>query len=199
MRSFYKKSPSQRESVDVNRILQEILTLLDSEATRSSVAVRTELAADVPKIMADRVQLQQVFMNLMLNGHGGLRGRACCEVATAGRSTPVLRDMGVGLPTEKMEQIFSAFHTTKPQGSGMGLAISRSIVESHGGRLWGDCQQWTRRNLSFHHADPDDGKCDFRKRSLNAHMKSTGLNFRRSGIHSGVLPIASKSSSWACK
>jgi len=140
IRSFYKKSSPQRELVDLNGIIQEILTLLDSEATRSSVAVRTELAADLPEIMADRVQLQQVFMNLMLNGIEAMTDSGGeLMVKSQMQDSQVLfsvSDTGVGLPTEKMDQIFSAFFTTKPQGSGMGLAISRSIVESHGGRLW---------------------------------------------------------------
>jgi signal transduction histidine kinase len=103
--------------------------------------MRTELSAELPKIMADRVQLQQVFMNLMLNAieamkaaGGDLTVKSQADVD--GQLLFSVSDTGVGLPTEKMDQIFSAFFTTKPQGSGMGLAISRSIVESHGGRLW---------------------------------------------------------------
>ena len=141
IRSFYRKSPPHRELVDVNGILQEILTLLDSEATRSSVTVRTELAADLPEIMADRVQLQQVFMNLMLNAIEAMKDSGGGELMVKSQMHDSqllfsVSDTGVGLPMEKMDQIFSAFFTTKPQGSGMGLAISRSIVESHGGRLW---------------------------------------------------------------
>jgi PAS domain S-box-containing protein len=141
IRSFYKKSPPQRELVDLNGIVQEMLTLLEGEATRSSVAVSTELAAEVPKIMADRVQLQQVFMNLMVNGieameQSGGELTVKSQVDADQQLQFSVTDTGVGLPTEKMDQIFSAFFTTKPQGSGMGLAISRSIVESHGGQLW---------------------------------------------------------------
>jgi PAS domain S-box-containing protein len=140
IRSFYKKSPPQRELLDINGIIHEMLTLLKGEAYRSSVVMRTDLSAEVPKIMVDRVQLQQVFMNLMLN--------AIEAMADSGGELTVkselqdgelefsVSDTGVGLPMEKIDQIFSAFFTTKPQGSGMGLAISRSIVESHGGRLW---------------------------------------------------------------
>jgi PAS domain S-box-containing protein len=140
IRSFYKKSPPQRELVNVNGIVDEMLTLLKGEATAYSIALRTELAADLPKIMADRVQLQQVFMNLMLNGIEAMKD-AGGELTVKsqlqeGQLQFSVSDTGVGLPTEKMDQIFSAFFTTKPQGSGMGLAISRSIVESHGGRLW---------------------------------------------------------------
>jgi PAS domain S-box-containing protein len=140
IRSFYKKSPPQRELVDVNEIIHEILTLLESEATRFAVAMRTELAAELPEIMADRVQLQQVFMNLMLNGIEAMENSGGELTVKSelqdGQLQFSVRDTGVGLPTEKADQIFSAFFTTKPQGSGMGLAISRSIVESHGGHLW---------------------------------------------------------------
>jgi PAS domain S-box-containing protein len=140
IRSFYRKSPPRRELVDLNRIIHEILTLLDGEALRSSVAMRTDLAAELPEVMADRVQLQQVFMNLMLNGIEAMRDSGGeLTVKSQVLDSQVLfsvSDTGVGLPMEKMDQIFSAFFTTKPQGSGMGLAISRSIVESHGGRLW---------------------------------------------------------------
>jgi signal transduction histidine kinase len=140
IRSLYKKSPSQREPVDVNQVIQEMLTLLKGEATRRSVEMRSQLAAQLPMIKADRVQLQQVFMNLMLNAieameetGGELTVNSQCQDSQLVLS---VSDTGVGLPAEKVDQIFSAFFTTKPQGSGMGLAISRSIVESHGGRLW---------------------------------------------------------------
>jgi len=141
IRAFYKKSPPQRELVDVSRVIQEILMLLDGEATRSSVAMCTELAAELPEVMADRVQLQQVFMNLMLNAieamndwGGELTVRS--QLEQDGQLFFSVSDTGPGLPAGNVDQIFSAFFTTKPQGSGMGLAISRSIIESHGGRLW---------------------------------------------------------------
>jgi len=140
IRSFYKKSPPQRELVDANGIIQEMLTLLKGEATRWSVAMRTDLSAEVPKIMVDRVQLQQVFMNLMLNSIEAMQDSGGELTVKSELQNSQLQfsvsDTGVGLPTEKMDQIFSAFFTTKTQGSGMGLAISRSIVESHGGQLW---------------------------------------------------------------
>jgi PAS domain S-box-containing protein len=140
IRSLYKKSPPQRELVNVNGIIEEMLSLLKGEATRASIAMRTDLSAELPKIMADRVHLQQVFMNLMLNGIEAMNdsgGELTVKSELQdGQVQFSISDTGVGLPTEKMDQIFSAFFTTKPLGSGMGLAISRSIVESHGGRLW---------------------------------------------------------------
>jgi PAS domain S-box-containing protein len=140
IRSFYRKSPPQRELVDVNGIIQEMLTLLKGEANRYSVAMRTDLAAELPKIMADRVQLQQVFMNLMVNGIEAMKDSGgeltVMSQLQDGQLQFSVCDTGPGLPAGSVDQIFSAFFTTKPQGSGMGLAISRSIVESHGGRLW---------------------------------------------------------------
>ena len=140
IRSFYKKSPPQRELVDVNGIIQEMLTLLKGEATRSSIAMHTDLSGELPKILVDRVQLQQVFMNLMLNAIEAMQdsgGELTVKSELQdGQLQFSVSDTGVGLPAEKIDQIFSAFFTTKPQGSGMGLAISRSIVESHGGQLW---------------------------------------------------------------
>jgi PAS domain S-box-containing protein len=140
IRSFYKKSAPQRELVDVNGIIHEMLTLLKGEAMRSSIAMHADLSAELPKIMVDRVQLQQVFMNLVLNAIEAMKdsgGELTLKSQLQdGQFQFSVSDTGVGLPAEKMDQIFSAFFTTKPQGSGMGLAISRSIVESHGGRLW---------------------------------------------------------------
>jgi PAS domain S-box-containing protein len=140
IRSFYKKSPPQRELVDMNGIIQELLTLLKGEAHRYPIAMRAELTTELPKIMVDRVQLQQVFMNLMLNAIEAMKDSGgeltVKSELQEGQLQFSVCDTGVGLPTEKIDQIFSAFFTTKPQGSGMGLAISRSIVESHGGRLW---------------------------------------------------------------
>jgi PAS domain S-box-containing protein len=156
IRSFYKKSPPQRELVDVNGIIQEMLTLLKGEADRHSVAMRTELTTELPKIMADRVQLQQVFMNLMLNAIEAMKdsgGELTVKSQLQdGQLQFLVTDTGVGLPREKVDQIFSAFFTTKEQGSGMGLAISRSIVESHGGRLWATAND--RRGATFHFTLP---------------------------------------------
>jgi len=143
MQSLYKKSPTQRESVDLNEIVRDMLLLLRSEAYRYSISMGAELAPDLPTITADRVQLQQVLMNLMLNAIEAMKDTGGeltikTELGQGGQLLISVSDTGVGLPKESTEQIFHAFFTTKPQGSGMGLSISRSIVESHGGRLWAD-------------------------------------------------------------
>jgi PAS domain S-box-containing protein len=139
---LFKKGALQRELVDVNELIREMIVLLRSEANRYSISIRTELAEDLPKVMADRVQLQQVFMNLMLNGieamketSGGSELTIKSEADDAQLRVSV-KDTGVGLPPEQADQIFTAFFTTKDNGTGMGLPISRSIIESHGGRLW---------------------------------------------------------------
>ena len=141
LRSLYKKSPPQRELVDVNEIIREMLGLLRGEANRYSIVTRSDLARDLPQITADRVQLQQVFMNLMLNAIEAMKDKGGelkikTELAQEGSVLISVSDTGVGLPAENINEIFNAFFTTKPEGSGMGLAISRSIVESHGGRMW---------------------------------------------------------------
>jgi len=142
IRLLFKKGTPQRELVDVNEVIREMIALLRSEATRYSISVRTELAADLPQIMGDRVQLQQVLMNLIMNGIDAMKDvDGTCELTIkTGRAENdqlmvSVSDTGVGLPLQR-DQIFNAFFTTKPHGTGMGLSISRTIVESHGGRLW---------------------------------------------------------------
>jgi len=139
---LFKKGALQRELVDVNELVREMIVLLRSEANRYSISIRTDLADDLPKVMADRVQLQQVFMNLMLNGidamketSGGSELAIKSEI-DGGQLLISVSDTGVGLSLEQADQIFKAFFTTKDNGTGMGLPISRSIIESHGGRLW---------------------------------------------------------------
>jgi PAS domain S-box-containing protein len=141
-RLLFKKASPQSDLVDVNEIIQEMIVLLRNEATRYSISVRTDLA-DVPQVVGDRVQLQQVLMNLVANGIDamkevdGTRELAIkSQKAENGQLLISISDTGVGLPRQQVDQIFNAFFSTKPQGTGMGLRISRSIVESHGGRLW---------------------------------------------------------------
>jgi C4-dicarboxylate-specific signal transduction histidine kinase len=143
VRLLFKKGTPERELVDVNEVVREMIVLLRGEAARHNILVGTELVANLPQVMGDRVQLQQVLMNLMLNGIeamkdvDGTRELAIKSQRTENEQVLVsVNDTGVGLPVQQADQIFKAFFTTKLQGTGMGLSISRSIVESHGGRLW---------------------------------------------------------------
>jgi C4-dicarboxylate-specific signal transduction histidine kinase len=143
IRRLFKKGAPQRELVDVNEVIREMIALLRSDATRHSVSVGTELSANLPQIMGDRVQLQQVLMNLIVNSIDAMKdvdgARELVVKSQRAENEQVLvsvSDTGVGLPPQQADRIFNAFFTTKPDGTGMGLSISRSIVESHGGRLW---------------------------------------------------------------
>src|SRR6267378_137097 len=153
--SLFKKGASQRELVDVNELIQEMIVLLRSEANRYSISIRTELAEGLPKVMVDRVQLQQVFMNLMLNGIDAMKETsggselAIKSETDDGQLLISVSDTGVGLPLEQGDQIFRAFFTTKDNGTGMGLPISRSIIESHGGRLWADANSARGATFQF--------------------------------------------------
>src|SRR6201998_1912872 len=147
LQSFYRTgTPAERHIVDVKEIIGEMTVLLRVEADRHSIKIHPELEADTPKTLANRVQLQQVFMNLMLNaieamkdtgGEMAIRSRANPE----GRLVVSISDTGIGLPAGSTEKIFDPFHTTKPQGTGMGLTITRSIVESFGGWVGGTAHQ----------------------------------------------------------
>jgi PAS domain S-box-containing protein len=143
IRLLFAKSTPEREFVDVNEVIREMIILLRSEATRYKIFLRAELAADLPVVLADRVQLQQVLMNLMINGIEAMKAvdearelAIKSQTAENERVLVSVSDSGVGLPVQQVDQIFDAFFTTKSHGTGMGLRISRSIVESHGGRLW---------------------------------------------------------------
>src|ERR1700757_1540697 len=143
IRLLFKKGTPQRESVDVNEVAGEMIVLLGDEASRHSILVRTELAADLPHVIGDRVQLQQVMMNLMMNSIDAMKDvdgtRELTIKSHPGEEGQVQisgSDTGVGLPRHQADEIFNAFFTTKTHGTGMGLRISRSIIESHGGRLW---------------------------------------------------------------
>jgi len=155
VRLLFKKGIPQRELVDVNEAIREMIVLLRSEVTRHNITVRTELATDLPQVTGDRVQLQQVLMNLIVNSVDamkevdGVRELAVKSQRTEREEVLVsVSDTGVGLPPQQADQIFNAFFTTKVQGTGMGLSISRSIVESHGGRLW--AAENSPRGASFH-------------------------------------------------
>jgi signal transduction histidine kinase len=143
IRSQFERRALNREVIDVNEINRETVALLRDEAVRYNVSVRTELAADLPRIVGDRVQLQQVAMNLIVNSMEAMRDvdgiREIVIKSQRGENEQILvsvSDTGIGFPPQLAEQIFDPFFTTKPRGTGMGLRISRSIIESHSGRLW---------------------------------------------------------------
>jgi C4-dicarboxylate-specific signal transduction histidine kinase len=153
-RLLFKKANPQWESVDMHEIIQEMVVLMNGEAARYSISVWAELAAEHPLVMGDRVQLQQVLMNLMMNSieamkdADGPRELIIRSRTEDGQLMVSICDTGVGLPPQQADQIFNAFFTTKPHGTGMGLRISRSIVESHGGHLW--AADNSSRGASFH-------------------------------------------------
>ena len=144
IRALVRKTDTEKARLDINQIVQEVVFLTQNEAVRKGVTLQMELAADVPSVLGDRVQLQQVILNLVMNGVEAMasvadRPRELCIRARRHESDQVLvavQDSGIGIDSQDLEKIFDAFYTTKPQGMGMGLAISRSIVENHGGRLW---------------------------------------------------------------
>jgi len=144
IRALLRKTDIEKTQLDINQIVQEVVLLLQNEAMRNGVALRTELASDSPPVFADRVQLQQVILNLVVNGIEATarvtdRARELLITSHQYESDKVLvavQDSGIGIDPQNLERIFDAFYTTKSQGIGMGLAISRSIIEDHGGRLW---------------------------------------------------------------
>jgi signal transduction histidine kinase/FixJ family two-component response regulator len=140
VRSLYMRESPQQDLVQINEIVRDMTILLSDAAERNAVTIRTELAPELPAAPADRVQLQQVLMNLMLNGIEAMQDTGGeLTVASSNKDGELLisvSDSGKGLPADAYERIFEAFYTTKRQGTGMGLRISRRIIESHGGRLW---------------------------------------------------------------
>jgi PAS domain S-box-containing protein len=160
VRALYTRATPMQELVDLNEVIEDMIDLLHNTASRISVAIRTDLDPDLPGITADRVQLQQVLMNLMLNGIEAMKDTGG-ELGLTSRATRdgdvviSVSDAGIGLPQHESERIFEAFFTTKPQGSGMGLSISRRIIESHGGRLW--ASRNTGRGATFEFTLPTDG------------------------------------------
>lgn len=140
------------------------MLLLRVEPIGHNISVRTELVSDLPQVMGDRVRLQQVLMNLVINGidamkeMNGMGELAIQSQRTDGEELLVsISDTGVGLPAQA-EQIFNAFFTTKPQGTGMGLRISRSIIEAHGGHLWAADRSTPRLQLLLHAAHKGRGQ-----------------------------------------
>ncbi|MBO0726756.1 MAG: PAS domain-containing protein [Blastocatellia bacterium] len=144
IRALLRKTDAEKSRLDINQTIREVVTLTRNEAAGKGVSLRMELAAGLPLVLGDRVQLQQVILNLIMNGIEAISSGPCRsrELVISSRqhgsdsALVAVRDSGVGLDGQDLEKIFDAFYTTKSQGLGMGLAISRSIVEDHGGRLW---------------------------------------------------------------
>jgi signal transduction histidine kinase len=144
IRAFAKKAPSRKDWIDVNETILEVIALARSEVHNNGVSLQTRLGDEMPPILGDRIQLQQVILNLMINAIEAMNGindapRELLVSSAKDDSQSVLvavRDSGPGLDPKSLDHLFTAFFTTKPQGMGMGLAISRSIIEAHGGRLW---------------------------------------------------------------
>jgi PAS domain S-box-containing protein len=157
LRSLYKKTPPKRELVALNEVIGEMAGMVGSEARRHGASIYTDLKDDLPMTVADRVQIQQVLMNLMLNGIEAITDAGGVvtvksQLGEDGQIEISVNDTGPGLIASKEGQIFDAFFTTKPQGSGMGLAICKSIIESHGGRIWANGDGG--RGATFHFTLP---------------------------------------------
>jgi signal transduction histidine kinase len=144
IRALFNKEPLAKDWLDINEVIQELIVLIRAEAQKQHILLRTELASDLPKVRGDRVQLQQVMLNLVMNGMDAMtasNGTGKELVVCSWRHSPSeivvkVEDTGIGLSRETANKIFDPFFTTKPHGVGMGLSISRSIIESHEGKLW---------------------------------------------------------------
>jgi PAS domain S-box-containing protein len=156
-RSLYKRDKPKREMIDLNELIREMISLLYDKTHQYSISIRTELNAGLATIPADRVQLQQVLLNLMVNGAEAMADTSGELIITSNRTDDgqllvSVSDSGVGLPVDEAEHIFDPFFTTKAQGTGMGLSISRRIIESHDGRLWATPN--SDRGATFHFTLP---------------------------------------------
>jgi C4-dicarboxylate-specific signal transduction histidine kinase len=144
VRALVKKAPAREDLVDLNEVIVEVLALAHNQARGAGVVMKRELATDLPPVRGDRVQLQQVILNLIINGLEAIarnkNGERELSISSSHDEsngvTVAVRDTGEGLDPANLERVFDAFFTTKADGMGMGLAISRTIIESHGGRLW---------------------------------------------------------------
>jgi C4-dicarboxylate-specific signal transduction histidine kinase len=144
IRGLIRRGERLRERLDINDVIREVIALLDGELRRSGASLRTEMPGNLPSVVVDRVLLQQVILNLMMNALEAMRAvsdrvrvlRIRTEEQPSGSIVVLVQDSGVGLDPKHSSRMFEAFYTTKVEGTGMGLAISRSIIEAHGGRLW---------------------------------------------------------------
>lgn len=156
IREFLKKESPQTASIDANEVIRDVIALTRSELDKRRIGLRTELAGDLPRVRADRVQLQQVILNLMLNAMEAMEGAPepkqlfiIAKKSSDGGVRVAVRDYGTGIGAHDMAHIFDAFYTTKPAGTGMGLTICRSIVEAHGGRIWAEANQGAGITVQF--------------------------------------------------
>jgi signal transduction histidine kinase len=144
IRALVKKADPQKAPLDLNEIIQAVIILSASELARNQVSLHAELAADVPPVLGDRVQLEQVLLNLILNANEAISKTTWepreiavgSEITGPGEVTVTVRDTGIGLDPKNQERVFDAFFTSKEGGLGLGLSISRTIIEAHGGRFW---------------------------------------------------------------
>jgi C4-dicarboxylate-specific signal transduction histidine kinase len=148
VRNLAKKAPLQRTWVNLNETVEETISLATRELSQNSVFLETQLAKNLPRVWADRIQLQQVILNLIINACEALtmvedepRKLFVTTASEMERVVLTVRDSGFGIDPQEIEAVFEAFHTTKPGGMGMGLAVSRSIIEGHGGRLWAELNE----------------------------------------------------------
>jgi signal transduction histidine kinase len=154
-----KKAPPQKDWLDINQTIREVIGLGQSEVQRNHIALETQLSDDMPVVFADRIQLQQVMLNLMMNAIEAMtqittpRELLISSGADDSKGVVVVvRDSGAGLDSKSLERLFEPFYTTKPQGMGMGLAICRSIIDAHGGRLQATTNE--DRGATFHFTLP---------------------------------------------
>jgi C4-dicarboxylate-specific signal transduction histidine kinase len=160
IRALFRKTTSITTPLEINEVITETVSLIDGEVQRKGVSLNTELAANLPVVLGDRIQLQQVILNLAINGTEAMaavedqhrRMMIQSALTEAGEVLVSVADFGLGIDPQQTAQLFAPFFTTKPEGIGMGLSISRSIIEAHGGRLWAVANQ--PRGAVFHFALP---------------------------------------------
>jgi hypothetical protein len=160
VRQLAKRAPVEKSLLDLGDVVKDVLALARYESAARGIAIRTDLPADLPCVSGDRVQLQQVLLNLVINGMDAMntveeskRVLMICGRRETRDGMPEtclgVQDSGAGIKHEEMDRLFEAFYTTKPQGMGMGLAISRSIIEAHGGRLWAEPNRGSGATFMF--------------------------------------------------
>jgi len=157
IRALLRKTQTEKAALDINKTIQDVVLLTGNEAAAKGVEIQMKLAADLPPVMGDRVQVQQVILNLVMNGVEATlsvfdRPRQLVISSSQYKSDEVIvavKDSGVGIDLNQLERIFDAFYTTKPKGLGMGLAISRSILEDHGGLLWATANEGPGTTFQF--------------------------------------------------